>query len=238
VPDSEMFAFLDSLRARKIPSFGVHLDKFFGIPEREKLIGKIPFWKLQYLFTADGSRQEDFAKLGINHFWMKPAVSEVYCHPGIPRDEYRCDVGFVGARGYHAEYPFRRQLVEFLEVEYGDRCKIIEGGLRGHALNDFYASCRVIVGDCIFAGTPYYYSDRAPETTGRGGFLLHPEVQGMDIPCPVYKAQNLSDLKESIEHWIPQDETRRYMAQVLIEYVREHDTWTVRLAEIMKVVTP
>ena len=74
VPDGEMFAFLDSLRARKIPSFGVHLDKFLGIPEREKLIGKIPFWKLQYLFTADGSRDEDFKKLGVNHYWM-PAGS-------------------------------------------------------------------------------------------------------------------------------------------------------------------
>src|SRR5207253_727317 len=106
VPDEEMFKLLEWCKNEGVKTLSIHLDKFWSIPDREFLIGKIPFWKTAYCFTADGSRQEDFAKRGVNHFWMRPAVSEVYCHPGTPREEYHCDVGFVGAKEYHSEYPF------------------------------------------------------------------------------------------------------------------------------------
>lgn len=39
-----------------------------------------------------------------------------------------------------------------------------------------------MIGDSCFAGSPkgaYYWSDRIPETLGRGGFLIHPYVDGL-----------------------------------------------------------
>jgi hypothetical protein len=233
VPDSEMFAFLDSLRARKIPSFGVHLDKFWGIPEREKLIGKIPFWKLQYLFTADGSRQEDFKKFGINHIWMPAAASEVYSHRGCPRENFRCDVAFVGARGYHQEHQFRTVLIEFLEQTYGDRFKLVEG-IRGHDLNDFYASCRVCIGDCFGGGKiPFYFSDRMVETPMRYGFLLSPEIEGLNIPLATFRPEDLLDLHEKIEYWLSHENERRAKVIECAEYARRFDTWTERLRSVL-----
>lgn len=235
VPDEEMFALLDELKHRGVRTVGVHLDKFWGIPEREFLIGRIPFWKVEYCFTADGSRQEDFAARGVNHFWMRPAVSEVYCHPGTPREEYRCDVGFVGAKEYHSEYPFRRQMVEFLEETYGDRFKHVQG-VRGHLLNDVYASMRVVVGDCFQAGTPRYCSDRLMETTGRFGFLLHPEIEGLRLPVATYKPQDLEDLQDMIDYWLSDDSGRRMVTVDCAERVKLSDTWTVRCREILEVV--
>lgn len=228
---------IDWLQTTQVPTASIHLDKFWGIPDREVLIGKIPFWKTKFVFTADGSRDEDFKKAGVNHFWMQPAVSEVYIHPGTPRDCYRCDVGFVGARDYHAEYPFRAQMIDFLERTYGNRFKHVTG-VRGHELNDVYASMRLVVGDCIFAGTPRYWSDRVPETVGRYGFLLHPTVQGLDLPLPVYEPQDLKDLKSQIDLLTYEGNVhaRREMIEFGVEEIREKHTWTVRMREILETI--
>jgi hypothetical protein len=235
ISEEDMLRFLDDAHKRGMKTLSLHLDKFWGIPDREKLIGLTPFWKTQHAFTADGSDQP-WASRGVNHHWMKPAVSEIYCHKGRPWDMYRCDVGFVGAREYHEEYPFRRQLVEFLEQTYGERFKHITN-IRGHALNDFYASCRVVVGDCIFAGLPRYWSDRAPETCGRYGNLVHPFIEGFDIPCYVYGPQDLESLKEVIGATLAMDEnSRKNMIRLAAEYVQQNDTWTIRMGQILRTV--
>ena len=237
VMDHQMNDLMDQLRGKHIPTVSMHLDKFFGIPEREALIGKIPFWNTQFVFTADGSPAAAgfFKARGVNHIWMKPAVSEMYCHPGRAWDMYRCDVGFVGAKDYHFEYPFRRELVEWLEKQYVGRFRHITD-LRGHGLNDFYASCSVVVGDCIFAGTPRYFSDRLPETTGRFGFLLHPKVEGIDIPVALYRPQDLNDLQEQIEYWLPRKQERKERIRQCAEHVRLNDTWDIRLQEILDLI--
>lgn len=237
VGDKEMQTFLEDLERKEIPTISMHLDKFVGIQEREKLIGQQPFWRTRYVWTADGSPAAAaiFNALKINHNWMRPAVSEVYCHPGTPRDHFRCDVGFVGARDYHAEYPFRRQLVEWLEATYGEGFKHITN-VRGHELNDFYASCKVVVGDCIFAGTPNYWSDRVPETCGRGGFLLHPQVRGMTTPLAFYEAQNLENLHWQIEYWLDHEAERKEVRHRCSFYTWSNDTWTSRMRQILEEV--
>lgn len=233
VNDREM---LELLQSAKIPTVSMHLDKFFSIPEREQLIGVHPFWRTKFVFTADGSRDEDFKARNVNHFWMKPAASAVYSHPGMPLDMYRCDVGFVGARGYHAEHPFRAELIDFLEKTYGDRFKLIDG-LRGHGLNDFYQSCKVCVADCFGGGKiPRYWSDRMVETPMRHGFLLSPEIEGMTIPLATFDPENLTDLHEQIEYWLAHDDERKTLRSLCADHVAKHDTWTIRMAWILKTV--
>lgn len=232
VPDAEMTAFLQDLQ---IPSLSLHLDKFWGIPEREELIGKLAFWKTKFVFTADGSRQIDFLKRGVNHFWMKPAMSRVYLHPGVAKPEYMCDVGFVGARHYHREYPFRPSLIEFLETRYKDRFRHIEG-IRGHELNNVYASMKCVIGDCIFAGTPRYWSDRVPETIGRYGLLIHPRIEGLEVPVVGYEAQNLESLEHTINTVLENYNAVKPIVNQGTEYIARHDTWTVRCREILEQV--
>jgi hypothetical protein len=234
IGDADMDLLLDYLRRRGTPTVSLHLDKFWGIPEREEAIGKIPFWHTQFVWTADGSRQQEFAARGVNHYWLRPAMSEIHLHPGRIRPQYQTDIGFVGARHYHREYPFRGEMLNFLEHSYGKRFRHVEG-VRGHELNDVYASLGIVVGDCIFAGTPRYWSDRVAETCGRGGFLLHPQVEGLDVPVATYEAQNLLDLKRAIDFWLEDPEGRKRKAKECMEYVRGHDTWTLRMAEILQV---
>ena len=234
VHDAEMLGFLVELEMRKIPTVSLHLDKFWGIPAREEKIGVDPFWRTQHVWTADGSRDEDFQKRGVNHHWMRPAVSEEYCHPGRPYDHLKCDVLFVGAKDYHTEYPFRRQLVEFLEQTYGERFKHVTN-VRGHELNNVYASAKVVVGDCIFAGTQNYWSDRVPETCGRFGLLIHPRVVGLHTPLWVYEPQNLISLKTTIDGISSHSsELRTEYVMDAAGYTRAHDTWTIRMNEILK----
>lgn len=230
VRDHEMTEFL---QGAKIPTAAIHLDKFFSIPEREALIGKIAFWKCKYVFTADGSRQDDFKARGVNHFYMPPAASTVYSHPGIPQDEYLCDVGFVGAKSYHKEHFWRSQLIEFLEKTYSGRFKLIEG-LRGHGLNDFYASCKVCVGDCFGGGRiPNYYSDRMVETPMRHGFLLSPQIEGMTIPLATFRPEDLEHLHDRIEYWLAHDRDRKDVQAFCAAHVAKHDSWTVRMMEVL-----
>jgi len=237
IPDNAMKGMLLSLRLIGVPSISMHLDKFWGIPEREALIGVHPFWLTKFVFTADGSRQKDFAARGVNHHFMPAAASEVYHHRGKPRDYWRCDVAFVGARNYHREHPWRGEMIEFLEQTYGDRFQLIEAGLRGHDLNDFYSSARVCIGDWFGSGKiPNYWSDRAPETCLRYGFLLAPATEGLDIPCATFEPENLDDLKSKIDYWLEHEEERREKIEECAHHVALFDTWTVRLESIFATV--
>lgn len=233
--EAEMLKFIDEMRKKKKKTLSLHLDKFWGIPEREKQIGMQAFWLTDEVWTADGSRQDDFKKRGVNHFWMKPAVSEEYCHPGRTYDHLRSDVLFVGAKNYHAEYPFRFKLVEWLEETYGDRFVHVTN-VRSHELNNVYASAKVVVGDCIFAGTPSYWSDRVPETVGRYGFLIHPLVEELSPwICPFYKPQDLEDLHKVIEMCLGySDRERKSFTVDAARIIRENDTWTIRMKEILE----
>ena len=237
VPDIEMFELLDWCKKRGVKTVSVHLDKFWGIPDREFLIGKIPFWRTEFCFTADGSRQEDFNKRGVNHFYMAPGASEVYSHRGVPREYFRCDVGFVGAKSYHSEHNFRGQLIDFLQQTYDKRFKLIEGGLRGHDLNDFYASCKVCVGDCFGSGKiPNYFSDRMVETPMRYGFLLSPKIKGMEIPLATFEPENFTDLLHHIEYWLSHPVERYNKVIECAEHVRKYDTWTRRMEWILETI--
>lgn len=233
VPDNKMCELLVDAR---IPTLSLHLDKFWGIPEREALIGIHPFFKTKYVFTADGSRQDEFRARGVNHIYMKPAASEVFAHRGRPREHFRCDVGFVGARGYHSQHQFRGKLIDSLEQTYGDRFKLIDS-VRGHELNDFYASCKVSVADCFGGGKiPHYWSDRMVETPMRHGFLLSPKIEGMTIPLATFEPENLTDLHEKIEYWLSHENERRAVRFDCADHVRRYDTWTERLRMILSTV--
>ncbi len=228
----DMAEVLRQIRETGTKSVSLHLDRYWGIPEREPGIGVDPFWKTDFVFTADGGNQDKFVQRGVPHYWLRPAVSEVYIHPGTWRAKYACDVGFVGAVEYHQCYPFRPQMIRALQHRYGNEFKVVQG-VRGHELNDVYASMRVIVGDCIFAGSPRYVSDRLPETTGRHGFLLHPEVEGIDNPVATYKPQDVEDLIEKIDYWLSLKEQRNELIEHCVKYVRMNDTWTIRMAELI-----
>jgi glycosyltransferase involved in cell wall biosynthesis len=224
------------------PTVSFHLDKFFGIPEREKRIGSDPFFKADFVFTADGGFQDEFAAHGINHIWSPPAIVERDAHYGTPREEYKCDVAFVGSvDGYHDCYPFRTQMIDFLRDRYRQRFKTFTT-VRGPALNDLYASCKVCAGDSIFAnngGRGFYCSDRVFETIGRGGVLVHAEILGMNVAgMLVHTPGDLQDMADMIDYLLAKPDSRRSMRESGMYQVRTKETYTQRVRQILKTVFP
>lgn len=178
---------LDELARVGCPSAGFHLDRWWGL-NREGQVHESPFFRCDLVATADGGHDQQWLDAGVNHMWLPPAVAEFECGWGSYRPNMASQVAFVGSwQHYHDEWPWRRRLVRLLEQRYGLRGfrawpQPGHEAVRGAALRDLYASSTVVVGDSCLAGdATRYWSDRIPETLGRGGLLVHPSVTGLDL---------------------------------------------------------
>jgi hypothetical protein len=172
------------------PTIGFHLDRWWGLSRWRSVLER-PFFRCQYVFTADGAHDDEFHTAGVNHEWSPPAIAPHNVMRGTPRPEFTSDIAFVGSweGSYHAEWRHRQELVDFLRRTYGSRVafwpKQNKHAIRGDALADLYASVKVVVGDsCLVPTTDgkpmhHYCSDRVFETIGRGGMLVHPYVDGV-----------------------------------------------------------
>ena len=105
---------LKQLRQLGIPTVALHTDLYLGL-SREPQMADDPFWAVDHCFTADGDPacQKKFKAMGINHHWLPPAVDDDACY--IADVPYSHDLVFVGSwLGYHPEYQYRKQLVQWL----------------------------------------------------------------------------------------------------------------------------
>lgn len=246
-PNDVKLEVLGKLEAAGIPTVAYHLDRWFGL-HREDAVAREPFFRCSVVITADGGHQGRFEDLGINHHWLPPAVSEFECVEGTPRDEYASDVAFVGSwQGYHREWRHRPALVKCLQHAYADRVQFWprpgEHAVRGEALRDLYASTKVNVGDsCLSGGVTRYWSDRIPETLGRGGFLLHPNVVGLDehfTPGEHLDTWDVGDwdgLRDLIDLYLDDPVARETIADAGRRHVLEHHTYTVRMRQLCDLV--
>lgn len=219
-----------------------HLDLYLGIG-RERTLAGDPFWSTEYVFTPDGDPNSaaKFSKMGINHFYVKPGVLKSECVPGNYRADLASDVTFVGSvTGYHKEWPYRAKLHQWLGRTYRNRYRKHghpESLVRGQDLNDLYASAKVVVGDTLCPGftKPNYWSDRVYETVGRGGFLIHPYIKGLEEEfvdgehLRFYEYNDFDALKSLIDYYVENDDARRTIATQGQQFVRSSCTYTERL---------
>lgn len=226
------------VKSAGVVSFSYHLDVYFGLntlDKRADRVGMHPSWKVDHFFSTDGAHETEYAARGVNHHYMPPGVVEYGCYKGDYVSLLASDIGFVGSTGYHPEYPYRTQMVNALKMHYGNRFRVYTG-MREAALNNTYASIKVVVGDHCFAGMPKYWSDRLPETCGRGGFLLYPRTEGMTIPTATYNPQDTRDLISKIDYFLTHEDERIAIRDAAFEEVKKNDTYTNRLGEILRVM--
>lgn len=258
---------LNQLSQLGIPSASYHLDLYVGL-KREDGLENDPFWRTDYVFTPDGDPHsaEVFKRKNINHYYMKPGVFKPECVLGNYKPELAHDVVFVGGgiEYAHKEWPYRRQLVQWLMDNYKgmststtiDRLDVVRPrfGKYGHPqrvmrnqdLNDLYASAKVVVGDsvCIDFKHTYYWSDRVYETIGRGGFIIHPFIEGMQEEFKdretivFYEYGNFDQLRELIDYYLTHDDERERIRLAGHEYVKEHATYHNRLTQMLVTVFP
>jgi len=249
---------LAEARRHNIPVVAYHLDRWMGL-KRQNAMPTEPYFRVDLLVTADGAHQDEWAKADVNHHWMLPGVSERWCQPGTYREELATDIVFVGSwQDYgHREWRHRGELVAWLQKTYGDRVAFYpkqgEHAVRGLELNDVYWSAKVVVGDSCLApkvdGSPMtnYCSDRVPETLGRGGYLLHPSVEGInDFHDPFWDADCLCDwwemgdwgqLRTRIDTELSTGDFSSSEERLRrIELIRENHTYTVRMRQLAELL--
>jgi hypothetical protein len=99
---------------------------------------------------------------------------------------------------------------------------------------------KVLVGDSCLAGSPArYWSDRIPETLGRGGFLIHPEVQGLEGQHPSLVTYPLGDfavLRDKIDDALDDAEFRMVTAALARQGVLDRHLYEHRLERLLATV--
>jgi hypothetical protein len=248
---SKQSVMLDALRDRGIPTVGYHLDRWWGL-SRQPQVYVEPFFRVDLLCTADGGHDDLFRAEGIEHVWFPPAVSRFECEPGEFRLDMAHDVNFVGSwqGGYHQEWQHRHQLVRHLQ-QWAPMMwpKAGQPAVRREELRNLYRSGRVFVGDsCLVPradGEPAtrYCSDRVPETLGRGGFLIHPHVNGITGgEGSMYESGDhlvtwdLGDwgrLDAMIEWMVNDDRARLEIADAGREHTLQFHTYTKRMKQLI-----
>lgn len=235
-------------KAKEIPTVSVHLDRWAWLA-RSSDVGKEATWFTEYLFMADYSpeAQELYKRHNIKAHYLKAGVVERDCYLATPDHvKFPHEIVFVGSKGYHSEYTFRPQLIDFLRRVYGSRFGHYGndgiGVIRGHDLNVLYASAKIAVGDSCFGGRPFYVSDRYYETRGRGGFLVHPHVEGVDLigvgpyGREAHDHLNFDSLRSVIDYYLDHDSERENMRTAGFEHVKAHETYTNRAQEMLDII--
>jgi spore maturation protein CgeB len=75
-----------------------------------------------------------------------------------------------------------------------------------------YNSAKIVIGDSVYS--PQYWSNRIYETLGRGGFLIHPNVPGIEKEYEPWKEfipydyNDFTSLKEKIDYFLTKPKER------------------------------
>ena len=243
---------LEQLKQLGIPTVSYHLDLYVGL-QRGAGIDTDPFWRTEYVFTPDGdpASQKYFEDRGINHYYLKPGVFKDECILLPQNGDTTLDgnVVFVGGglEYGHPEWPYRHTLVRWLMDNYPNDYKKYghpQRTVRNMDLNQLYSNAKIVIGDSLCLGFthPYYWSDRVYETIGRGGFIIHPYIKGMEEEFTdgenivFYEFNNFKQLKEKIDYYLSHDDERNRIRLAGHEYVKANSTYENRLKEVIRVV--
>jgi hypothetical protein len=236
---------LERLNDKGVITLTYHLDLWFGL-KRQKDLDKDPVYKnIQHFFTVDKQMANWFnQQTNVTGHYLPAGVFDQECYTTNKRKVH--DVVFVGSKKYHAEWTYRPKLVNWLGDVYGKGFEHYGGDgikvVRGKELNNLYASTKVVVGDTLCPNFTYenYWSDRIYETIGRGGFIIHPYIPGLEKEfvdgehVVFYEYKNLKQLKELIDYYLVHNDEREKIRLAGHNLVKENYTYKNRWQHIMK----
>jgi hypothetical protein len=239
-----------ALRAIKnagIPTLTYHLDLWWGL-QRQKDVRSSPYWDLDHFFTVDKKMADWLTdNTPVKGHYLPAGVFDEECFISSEPSPFANDVIFVGSRGYHPEWPWRPQLIDWLRDTYGSRFTHIggdgdSGTLRGAALNAAYSGSKVAVGDtlCLGFDYPWYASDRLFEAPGRGGFQIFPRIKGIpelfDGTMEFFNFGDFDGLKDLIDYYLEHDQGREALRTMCHEHVKTHHTYVQRWETILETI--
>lgn len=226
-PEPALLPTLNILKREGMKTVCWLFDLYFDY-HRENLVKSRSYFRSDYVFTTDGGHQHRFDKLGINHKCVRQGIYRPECLL-FPFKPIKNEIVFVGSD--NPIYPERSKLIKDLNAIWFGRKNTNE--MRGIALNELYSESRIIIGDSF--PSDYYWSNRVVETLGRGGFLIHKEVEGIKEAFPylvTYKDEK--ELKIKIEFYRKNEKKRRDNIIVNQAFVLNNCTMEKRCAEILQ----
>jgi hypothetical protein len=241
----DMEEVLSELSAAGIPTMTYHLDLWLGL-RRQRDLDSDPIYKnIGHFFTVDKQMAEWFnSNTNVKGHYLQAGVYGEECQ--LYPQRFSHDVIFVGSKRYHAEWPYRPKLIDWLGNTYGKRFQHWGGDglgtVRGAKLNKLYGSTKVVVGDtlCPNFDYQYYWSDRIYETIGRGGFIIHPYIKGLEEEfvngehCVFYEYNNFEELNRLIDYYLSHDSEREKIRRAGHELVKERYTYKNRWQHIIE----
>lgn len=237
---------LERLKKSNVPTITYHLDLWFGLKRQKDLYSDPAYKDIQHFFTVDSKMADWFNQETSVHGHYLPAGiydKEAYYRPAKKLNH---EVIFVGSKRYHPEWKYRGQLIDYLGKTYNKKFEHWGndglGVVRGKNLNQLYASTKVVVGDtlCPNFNYPNYWSDRVYETIGRGGFIIHPYIKGMEKEFTdrehlvFYEYKNFKQLKELVDYYLVNDEEREKIRVAGHNLVKKKYTYKNRWQYILE----
>ena len=215
-------------------------DLYHGI-SREKELKTNPIFKSDFVFTPDGGNKESFENLKINHYCIRQGISEEYL--STDPIEKEIDILFIGTLG-SCHLPYRRNLINFLKKEYGNKFKWYgskgDREIRNKELNKVYRMSKIVIGDCVDSKS--YWSNRIYEVLGRNCLLIHPDVEGMEKEFKIgedlitFKRNDFSDLKNKIDNFLKNESMREKIAYQGYNKIKNKDLLINRANEIKEII--
>jgi len=234
----------------KVPTASYHLDLYCGI-SREPTLDTDAFFHTDYLFQPDGDPESmrKFKRAGCNTYWFPPAVYGTECEIKNVKKDLIGDIAFIGSyEVYHEEWTYRRKLIDWLIGTYGERFTRYPNekfpSMFDKLLNLLMSSTKIIIADtlCMNFTHQNYWSNRIPEETGRGGFVIAPRIKGLEtcyedgVHLVMYDYDNFGQLKGLIDEYLLNDRKREMIKMQGFRHTKKYHTFTSRMKRMFKIM--
>lgn len=229
--------FIAMLKENGVKTVSWLFDLYLDLPPEMGAVRSIkeaPFM-CDYVFMSDGGHDEEFKDM--NRFVLRQGIFQEEAK--MLKPDYEIDVAFIGSRTYNK----RIDLVNFLRKRYGSDFRHFGYNaplVRGMDLNKLLSKVRVVVGDSVPSDN--YWSNRVYEILGRGGFLLHPKVKGLEKEFEYFKHlvpfehSNYEQLGEIIDHYISHDEEQEKIRRAGFKFCKSNYTYKIRSKQLVDIV--
>ena len=233
---------IDECRERNIKTVCWMPDLYFGLQREAEVMARTPMFQADYVLTPDGGNQARFEAFGVNHFLVRQAIDEKSCEY-LSKEPKEHDLLFVGTLGAEHGSP-RRRLLEHLTEKYKGFHWVGKRGpneIRNKELTQLISSSKIVIGDCVYSEN--YWSNRLYEMIGRGGFLLHPHIPGLEKELTSgehfvsFEYGNMKYLDEKIDKYLEDPKAREEISRKGNAFVKENHTLTDRAVQVMGIIS-
>jgi len=207
-------------------------------------------WAADYVFSPDGCSDSNklYKRCEINHHLIRQAPYHdtvgIYCKSDISdlTTKSVIPILFVGSM-YNISDPFRIHMIKFLQQHYGEDFLWLgqtEHQVREERLSTLISKTKIVLGDSVYY--PGYWSNRIYESIGRGGFVIHPYVPGIEEDfkeneeCVFYNRWDFSDLKNKIDYYLKHKDERSIISKKGLERVKKDHTLLNRCKQILEIL--